>query len=116
MDLDGRGYGEYIGAFPTGAAVRLEPSMDSEHSQHPPAADDPSPHSQARPEPLIPDHELLKPVGRGSYGVAWLARAVTGVYRAVKVVYRDTFEDDKPYEREFRGIQEFEPISIPQIS
>jgi hypothetical protein len=30
---------------------------------------------------------------------------------AVKIVYRQTFESDRPFEREFEGIQRFEPIS-----
>src|SRR5258705_2809581 len=34
-----------------------------------------------------------------------------GTLRAVKVVYRASFEQDKPYERELAGIQKFEPIS-----
>jgi WD40 repeat protein len=34
-----------------------------------------------------------------------------GTYRAVKVVYRTDFEHDRPFEREFEGIQKFEPIS-----
>jgi serine/threonine protein kinase len=61
--------------------------------------------------PTIPDHELLRCIGRGSYGEVWLARNVMGTYRAVKLVYRDAFESDRPYEREFTGIQKFEPIS-----
>jgi tetratricopeptide (TPR) repeat protein len=61
--------------------------------------------------PAIPDHELLHPIGRGSYGEVWLARNIMGTLRAVKIVYRRQFDDDKPYEREFRGIQKFEPIS-----
>src|SRR6266404_8351363 len=61
--------------------------------------------------PCIPDHRLLRVIGRGSYGEVWLARSVTGAYRAVKVVYRRSFEQERPYEREFRGIQRFEPIS-----
>ena len=61
--------------------------------------------------PAIPDHTLIKQIGRGSYGEVWLARNATGSYRAVKVVYRATFDADKPYEREFTGIKEFEPIS-----
>jgi len=60
---------------------------------------------------LIPDHELLRRIGEGSYGEVWLARTVMGRYRAVKIVYRRTFEDDRPYEREFNGILHFEPIS-----
>src|SRR3989441_1645220 len=63
------------------------------------------------PPPQIPDHELLRCVGQGSYGEVWLARNVLGDYRAVKVVYRRNFEHERPYEREFEGIQKFEPIS-----
>src|SRR6266702_3970992 len=61
--------------------------------------------------PAIPDHELLRRVGEGAYGEVLLARNVMGTYRAVKVVYRRTFSDDRPYEREFAGIKKFEPIS-----
>jgi serine/threonine protein kinase len=61
--------------------------------------------------PAIPDHDLLRIIGRGSYGEVWLARNALGALRAVKVVYRASFEQDKPYEREFAGIQKFEPIS-----
>jgi tetratricopeptide (TPR) repeat protein len=63
------------------------------------------------PAPQIPDHELIRPIGRGSYGEVWLARNIMGAYRAVKIVYRGTFDSDKPYEREFQGIKRFEPIS-----
>jgi hypothetical protein len=41
----------------------------------------------------------------------WLARNVLGDYRAVKVIYRRAFEHDRPFEREFEGIQKFEPVS-----
>jgi WD40 repeat protein len=50
-------------------------------------------------------------IGHGSYGEVWLARNVMGTYRAVKVVRRSTFDDDRPYKREFDGIRKFEPIS-----
>src|SRR6266516_3136654 len=61
--------------------------------------------------PSIPDHELLRLIGGGSYGEVWLARNLLGDYRAVKVIYRDKFEHDRPFDREFEGIQKFEPIS-----
>ena len=61
--------------------------------------------------PIVPDHELIQRIGAGSYGEVWLARNVVGTYRAVKVVYRKTFEHDRPYEREFGGMQKFEPVS-----
>src|SRR6266436_2536929 len=70
-----------------------------------------SAHPSATPTPSIPDHELLRRIGEGSYGEVWLARNKLGTLRAVKVVYRRTFEDARPFERELRGIQKFEPIS-----
>ena len=64
-----------------------------------------------QPPPVIPDHTLLHRIGHGSYGEVWLARNALGTLRAVKIVYRARFEDDRPYEREFRGILKYEPIS-----
>ncbi|RME70868.1 MAG: hypothetical protein D6781_05525, partial [Verrucomicrobia bacterium] len=58
--------------------------------------------------PRIPDLTLLRPIGRGSYGEVWLARTVTGVYRAVKIVYRSRFEDERPFLRELDGITRFQ--------
>src|SRR5437763_1388145 len=61
--------------------------------------------------PIIPDHELLRVIGRGAYGEIWLARTVTGAFRAVKVVYRSTFDSERAFLREFEGMSAFEPIS-----
>src|SRR5262245_20452780 len=61
--------------------------------------------------PTIPDHELIRPIGHGGYGQVWLARNIMGAYRAIKIVYRSDFEHDRPFEREYEGIQKFEPIS-----
>ncbi|MES2995858.1 MAG: SUMF1/EgtB/PvdO family nonheme iron enzyme [Verrucomicrobiota bacterium] len=64
-----------------------------------------------RPHPSIPDHEVLRIIGGGAYGEVWLARGVTGAMRAVKVVWREDFDDERGFEREFEGILKFEPIS-----
>jgi len=60
------------------------------------------------PAPALPDLELIKTIGCGSYGEVWLARTVTGMYRAVKVVDRMRFKDEKPWLREFAGISRFQ--------
>src|SRR5215510_1602719 len=65
----------------------------------------------SRPPPPIPNHELIARIGGGSYGEVWLARSITGALRAVKVIWRSHFSSERPYEREFRGIVQFEPIS-----
>jgi serine/threonine protein kinase len=65
--------------------------------------------SEHRPD--VPDHVLLHRIGRGSYGEVWLAHSVLGARRAVKVIYRDRFQDARPYEREFAGILHVEPLS-----
>ena len=61
--------------------------------------------------PRIPNHEMVRAIGRGSYGEIWLARSLTGTWRAVKIVDRRTFESDKAFQREFEGMSKFEPIS-----
>lgn len=64
--------------------------------------------------PIIPDHEMLRVIGRGAYGEIWLARSLTGALRAVKIVYRSTFENERAFHREFNGMSHFEPFSREQ--
>ena len=59
----------------------------------------------------IPDHEMLRCIGKGSYGQVWLARNMMGAYRAVKLIFRNSFKDKRPFDREISGIRRFEPIS-----
>src|SRR5580704_8182554 len=62
--------------------------------------------------PTVPDYDLLRRIGGGAYGEVWLARSkATGALRATKIVWRHTFGDDRPFQREFEGIQRFEEIS-----
>ena len=60
---------------------------------------------------VIPDHTLVRCVGRGAYGEVWLAQNAIGAFHAVKIVQRRAFPAAEPYEREFKGIQKFMPIS-----
>ena len=62
--------------------------------------------------PRIPDYELLRRIGGGSYGDVWLARGVTGVYRAVKIVARSRFDSPRPYQRELDGITRFQRLAF----
>lgn len=70
-----------------------------------------APQSPSGTPPTVPDHALLCCIGRGSYGEVWLARNQLGTRRAVKIVHRSAFEEARPFEREFKGIQKFEPLS-----
>ncbi len=59
----------------------------------------------------IPDYELVIEVARGSYGQVWLARSVSGAWRAIKIVQKALFDDARPYQREFNGIRQYESVS-----
>lgn len=61
--------------------------------------------------PVVPDHELVRPIGVGGFGRVWLARNAIGTYRAVKIVSRNAVEDERDFDREFSGMKRFEPVS-----
>lgn len=67
--------------------------------------------NKPRLDVYIPDHEVLRKIGGGAYGEVWLARGVTGAWRAVKIIWRVDFDDERGFEREFEGILKYEPIS-----
>src|SRR5205809_8132642 len=66
-----------------------------------------SPAGPVKPQQL-PDHELLHRIGRGSYGEVWVARGVTGAYRAGKIGRGENIEDGRLCEREFAGLLQVE--------
>lgn len=59
----------------------------------------------------IPEHALLHPIASGAYGEVWLARNLVETPRAVKIVRRDQHATAESFEREFKGLQKFEPVS-----
>ena len=62
--------------------------------------------------PNIPDYELIRRIGRGSYGDVWLAKGVTGLFRAIKIVWKERFSDIGPFDREYFGVKQFAKISL----
>jgi WD40 repeat protein len=60
---------------------------------------------------VVPDHQLVRRIGQGSYGDVWLAKSMMGTFRAIKFVERKNFKEERPYQRELEGIRKFEPIS-----
>ncbi len=50
-------------------------------------------------------------IGRGAFGEVWMARSVTGTLRAVKVVWREDYDQPEGFEREFEALKHYEPVS-----
>jgi eukaryotic-like serine/threonine-protein kinase len=61
--------------------------------------------------PSIPEHEVIRRIGRGASGEVWLAKNFLGVYRAVKVIRSGQGGRQRSIENEFIGMMQFEPIS-----
>ncbi len=71
-----------------------------------------APSSPPTAVPAVPDHDVLRRIGRGAYGEIWLAQTrATAAWRAVKIVRREDFNDERAFRREFEGLAAFEPIS-----
>ena len=72
---------------------------------------------QPMPPPLeqstisIPEHEVIRRIGRGASGEVWLARNFLGVYRAVKIMRSGEHGRQRSFEKELAGMMRFEPIS-----
>ena len=56
--------------------------------------------------------EVTGPFGEGAFGNVRVVENVTGQLQALKKVERAKFQDDSPYEREFRGVKNYKPVSL----
>jgi serine/threonine protein kinase len=90
------------------------------HPAESPVASEPDPTPQETGTPAqmppsgvfsIPNYQLIRCIGKGAYGDVWIARNELGVCCAVKIVERKTFPDRSPFEREYRGILHYTPLS-----
>jgi eukaryotic-like serine/threonine-protein kinase len=57
----------------------------------------------------IPEHEIIRQIGRGAGGEVWLARNFLGVHRAVKIMRAGGVQ--RSFEKELAGMMRFEPVS-----
>ena len=62
-------------------------------------------------QPSLPEHKPLRCIGRGGYGAVWLSSSATRNLVAVKVVWREAFDSDEQFKREFSAIQRYENVS-----
>lgn len=96
----------------TGSALPVVINDDTRDSSNDEAMNYPDERAASRDDDIpIPDFKLIRRIGSGAYGEVWLAQAITGALRAVKIVWREDFDFEKTFHREFEGIQQFEPIS-----
>ena len=54
---------------------------------------------------------MIRCIGKGAYGEVWLAKDIIGEFKAVKLIRRAAFADQAPFDREFKGLQKYTPIS-----
>jgi serine/threonine protein kinase len=68
-------------------------------------------------EGRFPGYEVIgEPLGEGAYGKVWLVRNVLGQLQALKEIESSKFDDAGPFDREFRGITNYKPISNLHLS
>jgi serine/threonine protein kinase len=61
--------------------------------------------------PAIPEHELLRLIGRGPGSEVWLARSSIGAFRAVKIVSTSATASIGSFHRELQDIRSSEAVS-----
>jgi formylglycine-generating enzyme required for sulfatase activity len=86
-----------------------DPTAGSEDARSQPAF--PNIHDPSATDDSRSTYEILRLIGHGAYGEVYLARDASGTFRAVKVIFRESFDDERPFEREYEGICKFERVT-----
>lgn len=60
--------------------------------------------------PAISDYELIRVIGKGSFGEVWVALDATGTPCALKIIYKGE-SDDQIFNKELEGVTSYLPIS-----
>src|SRR5688572_5601931 len=68
-------------------------------------------HSSAQPPPRVPHHALLRQIEHDRRAEVWLACHADGEFRAVTVVRRNHFQDDKSFDQEWRDVVKHQALS-----
>ena len=66
--------------------------------------------SQDPTPPDIPDYDLIRMIGKGSFGQVWIALDATGSPCALKIIYKGESEETV-FWKEFEGVRNYLPVS-----
>lgn len=58
----------------------------------------------------IEGYQILREIGQGGYGVVYMVKTDADQYEALKVVSRDQFENETPFNREISAIRKYKKV------
>jgi CHASE2 domain-containing sensor protein len=101
-----------VGVFALGIGTLTRRRTDPVISQSDPPPVSSTAPSKAPSNPYgIEQYMLLREIGKGAYGITHLCQDALGNYLALKVILRDKFDSEVPFERELTGLKNYLPLS-----